>query len=262
MSVSDTLAKSMQLETRSFQPVSFPVQIFFKSSKIVPVMLVGLLLNQNYSAVAFAEALGISIFTTAFTLSARSPTQAQLESSPYGVFLVAIYTLCDAFTWQWQYRLHHEYKVDIHTVMLWSNVCHLVLVLVMLVINFELFDSLLFILLNPSCVFPILLLSVSSAVSQLTIFYAVHRFGPPTFTIMMSSRQMISMTLSSLFCGLSKLHPALFAYFGFSGCPQLHYTLGKVPIMSALAAFTIMFHKARRAPHLPVEIRSDHIEVN
>merc|ERR1712146_866513 len=150
-------------------------------------MLVGLFLNQKYSSLAFTEAFGVSIFTTMFTLSTLSPTQPQLASSPYGILLVTTYTLCDAFTWQWQYRLNRDYKVDMYTTMLWSNTCQLGIVFISLVLSFEFFDSVTFIIMNPACVFPILLLSVSSAVSQLTMFYSVHRFGPPVFTLMISS---------------------------------------------------------------------------
>lgn len=69
---------------------------------------------------------------------------------------------------------------------------------------------------------------MSGAVGQLFFFYTIKKFGPVVFTLMMSTRQMISMVGTSLILGhrLAAL-PALSAVF----------------TLAMLAVFT---HKSRR----------------
>ena len=65
----------------------------------------------------------------------------------------------------------------------------------------QLMPSIAFLQRHPAAVYNILLLSLFSAVGQLFIYYTVRTFGPLPFTIIMTTRQLISIILSCLIYG-------------------------------------------------------------
>jgi adenosine 3'-phospho 5'-phosphosulfate transporter B2 len=92
--------------------VSFPTQTLFKSSKIIPVMLMGKLLNgRAYPWGEYLEALGITCGITAFMLygdlsgssdasstgnTAKGTMNASTEA--FGVALLCLFVFSDSFT--------------------------------------------------------------------------------------------------------------------------------------------------------------------
>ncbi|CAM9986110.1 unnamed protein product [Sphacelaria rigidula] len=52
--------------------------------------------------------------------------------------------------------------------------------------------------LYPESVVHVCTLSVTSATGQLFIFYTIKKFGPIIFTIIMTTRQMLSLVVSSI----------------------------------------------------------------
>ena len=58
-----------------------------------------------------------------------------------------------------------------------------------------------FLVANPSVIFHIMVMAVCSAVGQLFIFYTIKTFGPIVFTIIMTTRQMFSIVLSTVIFG-------------------------------------------------------------
>ena len=61
--------------------------------------------------------------------------------------------------------------------------------------------SLAFLAANPAALANVLTLSLTSATGQLFIFYTIKKFGPIVFTIMMTTRQMLSLTVSCVVFG-------------------------------------------------------------
>ena len=53
--------------------------------------------------------------------------------------------------------------------------------------------------------------AITSATGQFFIFYTIKEFGPIVFTVIMTTRQMLSMVISSV---LFKHHMSLFSYLG------------------------------------------------
>jgi len=89
----------------------------------------------------YGEWLVVSVGLAVFALSVRSD-QAGLSAgsawgpasdgsggvaegggltSPAGLLLLGVYTVCDAFTWQWMARLYRTFSVDQYTVNGWSG---------------------------------------------------------------------------------------------------------------------------------------------
>ena len=133
--ISDTISSRFLAQFGSLGSVSFPVQIFFKSSKVLAVMLVGQLLafdKQRFTRLRqYIEkavvCCGVAVFTLTARTAATAPNALSLQagqpsvSTGLGIALLLAYTICDSFTWQWQYRLYHVYDVDQFTMMFSTN---------------------------------------------------------------------------------------------------------------------------------------------
>jgi adenosine 3'-phospho 5'-phosphosulfate transporter B2 len=59
-------------------------------------------------------------------------------------------------------------------------------------------ESIAFILADSLAMYHMILLAVASAIGQLFIFYTIKEFGPVIFTIMMTTRQILSLILSCI----------------------------------------------------------------
>jgi adenosine 3'-phospho 5'-phosphosulfate transporter B2 len=121
----------------------------------------------------------------------------------YGVSLLCCYLLCDSFTSQYQSRVYKEYQIDQYQMMLGVNIWSMVLTGATLWFSGEFFTSLAFILSDSTAFIHMFILSVTSATGQLFIFYTIKEFGPVIFTIMMTTRQIVSLFVSCLMFGHS-----------------------------------------------------------
>eukprot|EP00640_Fibrocapsa_japonica_P000117 CAMPEP_0113943626 /NCGR_PEP_ID=MMETSP1339-20121228/26935_1 /TAXON_ID=94617 /ORGANISM="Fibrocapsa japonica" /LENGTH=377 /DNA_ID=CAMNT_0000948561 /DNA_START=119 /DNA_END=1252 /DNA_ORIENTATION=+ /assembly_acc=CAM_ASM_000762 len=201
-SLSNVLSSWAQYECLKY--VSFPVQVVSKSCKVIPVMLVGKMVHRKtYDWVEYSEAffitLGVSIFTLAQqTGGAHKEGDAEKVTTAVGVFLLAMYLTCDSFTSQWQSRVYSSYHVNQFQMMLGVNCFSVFFTVVTLLQTGEGIKSLRFLGRNPEALVNILTLSVCSATGQLFIYYTIKKFGPIVFTIIMTTRQMLSMVISCI----------------------------------------------------------------
>ena len=70
-----------------------------------------------------------------------------------------------------------------------------------------------------------LTLSLTSATGQLFIFYTIKKFGPIVFTIMMTTRQMLSLTVS---------------------CVVFGHKLGGGAVLGTCVVFGVLFYRTKR----------------
>lgn len=197
-SISNSLSSWAQYEALKY--VSFPTQVLSKSCKIIPVMLVGILLNRKtYPLSEYVEATLITVGVTMFTLSEpKSSHRDEHVDSMVGIALLALYLLCDSFTSQWQSRVYKSFGIDQYQMMLGVNIWSMFLTGLTLYQSGEFFSSLAFILSDSTAFLHMTILSVTSATGQLFIFYTIKEFGPVVFTIIMTTRQIFSLFVSCL----------------------------------------------------------------
>ncbi len=134
-SVSNSLSSFAQYEALKF--VSFPLQVLSKSCKIIPVMLVGLLLNKkSYPRVEYIDAIVITSAVAMFMLNEKESKggggggggdghghgSTEQGDSAWGLMLLALYVTCDSFTSQWQDRVFQTYQIDQYQMMLGVNI--------------------------------------------------------------------------------------------------------------------------------------------
>mmetsp|Transcript_4198 Transcript_4198/g.6194 ORF Transcript_4198/g.6194 Transcript_4198/m.6194 type:complete len:336 (+) Transcript_4198:407-1414(+) len=185
----------------SLKYVSFPVQTVFKSSKIIPVMLMGKVLKGTiYPYVQYFEAFLITVGVAVFSLFSKS-SSTDAETELKGLLFLILYICSDSFTSQWQSRLYQNYgkeNIDPYQMMLGVNASAIVFTTAGLLVSGDYLKVYEFLLANPTVLYYNIITAITSASGQLCIFYTIKEFGPIVFTIIMTTRQMFSIVLSSI----------------------------------------------------------------
>ena len=199
----------------SLHYVSFPLQNIFKSTKVIPVMLMGMLLRGvSYSFIEYVEATAITSGVLLFSMSKNATHDNDEETSIVGVLLLLTYVCSDSFTSQWQSRIYKDYgKIDQYHMMFWVNTWAVLLTLAALIFSGEIFTVTEFLLVNPTALIYNIVTAITSATGQFFIFYTIKEFGPIVFTVIMTTRQMLSMVLSSI---IFRHKMSLVSYLGAS----------------------------------------------
>jgi solute carrier family 35 (adenosine 3'-phospho 5'-phosphosulfate transporter), member B2 len=188
----------------SLKFVSFPVQTVFKSSKIIPVMIMGKLLKGTlYPWGQYGEAVlitaGVAIFSLLSNTSKKEDEDAATEL--YGLVLLIVYISFDSFTSQWQDKLYSQYgrpNVDTYQMMLGVNVSAICMTTAGLIVSRDIPVVFEFLQANPEVFEYNVKTAIASAVGQLFIFYTIKEFGPIVFTVIMTTRQMFSICISAM----------------------------------------------------------------
>ena len=201
-SISNTLSSWCQYEALKF--VSFPTQVLAKASKVIPVMLMGKVVsNRTYPWHEYCTAALLSVGVGLFLLSADPSADAHptTETTFAGVVILIGYMAFDSFTSNWQSEVFKTYKVSSVQMMFGVNMFSCLLTVGSLLFRGVFFSSLFFLFSHIEFALHAAILSVCSAIGQLFIFHTISMFGPIIFTLIMTTRQAISILLSCLVYG-------------------------------------------------------------
>lgn len=225
-SLSNTMSSWSQYASLKY--VSFPVQTVFKSSKIIPVMMMGKLLKgTSYPLTQYLEALLITIGVAIFSVMSKS-SDKENSTEFLGLLFLLSYIFFDSFTSQWQDRLYQEYgraNVDPYQMMLGVNVSAIAITTTGLVVTGDLPVVWEFLLANPLVFRYNVITAITSASGQLSIFYTIKEFGPIVFTIIMTTRQMFSICISAFIFG---------------------HDISLKAAVGAILVFSVLFYQIRR----------------
>lgn len=217
--------------------VSFPLQTISKSTKVIPVMLMGKVLNKKtYPMIDYVEALAISVGVSIFSLAGGgggkgpggedSGDGGAASAAFLGLSMLALYVISDSFTSQWQSKLYQAHpSVDQFQMMFAVNSWAITMTLFALVTSGELVTTLKFLSMNPVAGLDNLTIAITSATGQLFIFYTIKTFGPVVFTIIMTTRQVFSIVIS---------------------CIIFHHAIPLPALVGAGAVFAAIFHRIKR----------------
>jgi len=196
----------------SLRYVSFPVQTVFKSSKIIPVMIMGKALKgTSYPISQYAEAFLITVGVAIFSVASKSSDQDS-ATEMLGLLFMCMYICFDCFTSQWQDKIYVKYgrpNVDPYQMMLGVNSSAIVMTTAGLILNGDIPKIIEFFKVNPSVLQYNIVTAITSASGQLFIYTTIKEFGPIVFTVIMTTRQMISICISSMIFGHSMSVKAL-----------------------------------------------------
>lgn len=212
----------------SLKYVSFPVQTVFKSSKIIPVMMMGKFLKgTSYPLTQYAEALLITIGVAIFSIASKNPSK-NADTEFIGLIFLLMYISFDSFTSQWQDKIYVQYgraNVDAYQMMLGVNVSAICITTAGLVITGDLPVVWEFLAANPIVLRYNIITAITSASGQLCIFYTIKEFGPIAFTVIMTTRQMFSICISAVVFG---------------------HTISAKAFMGAFMVFAVLFYQIQK----------------
>uniref|UniRef100_A0A7S4ALB4 Sugar phosphate transporter domain-containing protein n=1 Tax=Pseudo-nitzschia australis TaxID=44445 RepID=A0A7S4ALB4_9STRA len=210
-SISNMLSSWCQYEALRY--VSFPATTLFKSFKLGPVMLMGKLIgNKNYPAydyfVAVVIGCGIVLFMSStddlrFSFSMDYLGNAEVASAKWtGVMLLCFFLFFDSFTSQFQSRLFQRHlDLSIVELMFATSAFSTVLSFITLVHENELSPAFAFVVEHSEIQLHFFVFSICSTIGQLFIFYTIKNFGAVVFTLIMTTRILLSIALSCILYG-------------------------------------------------------------
>lgn len=199
VSLSNVVATGCQYEALKY--VSFPVQTLAKSGKMIPVMIWGTaIMQKKYGLkdyiVAFLVTGGCAIF---LLYGDHKKPRRNVDSTFWGVLLMLGYLGFDGFTSTFQDKLFKGYNMETFNQILYVTICSSIISLLGLQMN--LVFAIQFVVKYPICFFHITLLSIAATASQFFISYTIRTFGALAFATIMTTRQLLSILLSSIIYG-------------------------------------------------------------
>ncbi|XP_067680440.1 adenosine 3'-phospho 5'-phosphosulfate transporter 1-like isoform X1 [Haliotis asinina] len=200
-SFSNIMSSWFQYEALKY--VSFPTQVLAKASKVIPVMLMGKVVQKKtFEYHEYFTAGLISVGVSMFLLTSGDATRDKGTVTTFsGVILLIGYMLFDSFTSNWQGALFTQHKMSSIQMMAGVNMFSCLLTTVALIEQGGFLESSSFMIRHPDFIFHSVLLSICSACGQLFIFYTIASFGAVTFVIIMTVRQGLAILLSCIIYG-------------------------------------------------------------
>lgn len=179
----------------------FPAQTIMKTLKVVPVMLVGRLCGtRKYSWLDYGEGLLISALVTYFVLDFQpdfhAASQDSMTAATTSVLFMVGYVVVDSFTSNLEDYVYQITNMDPVRLLFGMESVSGLLALLLVIIGQELQPALEFLYENHEILPYIFLLAITSATGFYTCTLTVRLFGPAVFTLLMVSRQIVSLVIS------------------------------------------------------------------
>ncbi|MCL7023162.1 hypothetical protein MKW94_026894 [Papaver nudicaule] len=194
--ITNTIGPAMGIEALKY--ISYPAQVLAKSSKMIPVMLMGTLVyGIKYT---FLSTYAPSLLLT----SSKTISKLAHPNAPLGYGLCFLNLTFDGFTNATQDSITSRYpKTSAWDIMLGMNLWGTIYNLVYM---FALpygsgFESYQFCIKHPEAAWDIFLFCLCGAVGQNFIFLTISRFGSLANTTITTTRKFVSIVVSSLVTG-------------------------------------------------------------
>jgi len=194
---------------RSLRWVDYPTMVLGKSSKLLPVMFLHLVLYRRrfpgykYLVVGMVTA-GVGLFTLFHPIEGSSKKAA--TNSVWGLFLLSINLLADGFMNSTQDQIFSKNKqLTGPQMMLGLNTCSTILTSLYLIVTYllpsttsELTPTIRFVQMHPRIVPDILAFALSGAIGQIFIFLTLSMHGSLILVTITVTRKLFTMLLSVL----------------------------------------------------------------
>jgi UDP-galactose transporter B1 len=217
--------------------MSYPAQVLAKSSKMIPVMVLGTILhNQRYPAVEYFSCLLVSAGVGWFAASGTSSHARQRLASPnpsLGYLLCFMNLGLDGFTNVAQDQINKKYKggsaMDMMCWMnFWTGLFYLPYMFIITSAGQEVVS---FCMEHQQAAMDVMLFCCCGAIGQLFIFETIRTFGSLTNTLITTTRKFFSILTSVV----------------LSGSPlKLQQWIAVVMVFTGLIISSITKHRRRR----------------
>lgn len=201
-----TCALASPVGYASLKYITFPMMVLTKSSKPVPVMLIGIVFyGKKYPWYKYVSVLlvcgGIALFSSAKKGSDSSGPASQ--SLAFGIFLVLVNLMLDGYTNNEQDRIFEQFKTTSLEMMKFTNLWQMIFLLSYLVIfaifqggNSELFSAWRMFTGSPQVAFDIGVFCTCASVGQVLIFSVMKEFGSLTWITISITRKLFTILVS------------------------------------------------------------------
>ena len=199
-SLSNVLSSWFQYESLIY--VTFTSQLLAKSSKSIFVMLTSKIVSNKvyklheYICVGIIG-IGIFLFSDINKHDLNKTNQILMTTFP-GFLCLFGYLVTDSFTSTWQDNLIKKHSISSISLMFITNLYSVLYTFISLVKENELGETIEFLQEHKDITRHIVLLSITSAIGQIFIFVTIQKFGALVFSLIMTTRQVLSILLSSL----------------------------------------------------------------
>ncbi|KAL0909752.1 hypothetical protein M5K25_020649 [Dendrobium thyrsiflorum] len=205
-SITNTIGPAMGIEALKY--ISYPAQVLAKSSKMIPVMLMGALVyGIKYTLpeyiCTFLIAGGVSAFALSKT-SSKTISKLAHPNAPYGYGLCFLNLIFDGFTNATQDSIKERYpKTSAWEIMLGMNLWGTIYNIIYMFgwPNATGYAAVSFCKEHPEVAWDILMFCICGAVGQNFIFLTINRFGSLANTTITTTRKFVSIVVSSLLSG-------------------------------------------------------------
>ncbi|XP_039117448.1 UDP-galactose/UDP-glucose transporter 3-like [Dioscorea cayenensis subsp. rotundata] len=214
-SITNTIGPAMGIEALKY--ISYPAQVLAKSSKMIPVMLMGALvygIKYTFSEYlcTFLVAGGVSVFALSKT-SSKTISKLAHPNAPLGYGLCFLNLAFDGFTNATQDSISARYpKTSAWDIMLGMNLWGTIYNVLFMFgwPNASGYEAVSFCKEHPEAAWDILMFCLCGAVGQNFIFLTISRFGSLANTTITTTRKFVSIVVSSLLSG----NPLSFVQWG------------------------------------------------
>ncbi|PSS13537.1 UDP-galactose/UDP-glucose transporter like [Actinidia chinensis var. chinensis] len=204
--ITNTIGPAMGIEALKY--ISYPAQVLAKSSKMIPVMLMGTIVyGIRYTlpeyVCTFLVAGGVSIFALSKT-SSKTISKLAHPNAPLGYGLCFLNLAFDGFTNATQDSITARYpKTSAWDIMLGMNLWGTIYNTAFMFgwPSASGYEAVSFCKQHPKAAGDILLFCLCGAVGQNFIFLTISRFGSLTNTTITTTRKFVSIVVSSLWSG-------------------------------------------------------------
>mmetsp|Transcript_42254 Transcript_42254/g.78632 ORF Transcript_42254/g.78632 Transcript_42254/m.78632 type:complete len:799 (-) Transcript_42254:267-2663(-) len=191
--VSNSMASWCQYSSLSY--ISFGLQTTAKSTKILPVVMISSLRGKTYSLTDYAECIVLT--ASCFVFGHESESGYDSVTTTTGLVLLGIYIVCDSLTPHLQDVLFTKHKdLDVVQATLAMSTFAVAFIAAELLLTGAMWSSFSFIWQCPEALTHMLVLSLASTVTQYMISYTIKHFGPVVYTLIASTRQVLSVLIS------------------------------------------------------------------
>jgi len=185
----------MYLTNWSLRYLNYPTRVMFKSSKVIPVMFVGVFLQgKSYSRFEYLGAFILVIGITVFTLGDASESP---KFDIWGVILISGGVLCDALTSNYEEKFFFKLKKCSQAeVMMYASVFGSGLAMIPLFASGEIWPAIAHAFMHPDVVTWTAMFSILGYSSSIFILVLIKHFGATEAEIVKSCRKVFTICLS------------------------------------------------------------------
>jgi len=179
--------------------ISFTLQTTSKSARLLPVFLISVWRGKSYNIQDYAEVCIISAAVFVFGVETVKTDVEHEGTAMVGILLLAVNLCADSITPHLQDSFFKRYDgIDAMQATFAGALSSFLCVFAVLCCLGELPSLISFVLAEPAGLLHMMALCISSATTQYLISYTVKHFGPVVFTLIATSRQVLSVAISSI----------------------------------------------------------------